>query len=53
MPGEGNPAGKEHGRGLLIPGAILVVTHKGESPGRKLHPDLMTATGVEPDANKA
>ena len=29
-----------------------MVANQGETPGRKLHPNLVTPAGVEPDTNK-
>ena len=51
--GECDPAGEKHGSGLFVPGTILVVTHQRETPAGKLHPDLVTASGMQPDADKA
>ena len=49
--GEGDPAGKEPGRGVFIPGTILVVTQQRKSPAGKLNPDLMAAACVEQNTN--
>ena len=53
VPGEGNAAGEEHGGGLFIPGAVFMIAHQGKPPGGELHPDLMAAAGMEPDAYQA
>ena len=50
--GEGDPAGKEAGGGFFIPGAIFMVAHQRETPAGKLNPDLMAATGMEPNVNQ-
>ena len=50
--GEGQPAGEQHGSGFLCPGAVFVVTHQGEAPAGKLHPDLMAAARMQPDGHK-
>ena len=52
LPGEGDTAGKEHRGGTLVFRAVFVVTDQGEAPGGKLHPDLVAAAGVKPDAHQ-
>ena len=51
--GEGELAGKEHGGRGVVLAAVFPVSHQRESPGGKLHPDLMAAPGVQTDAHKA
>jgi hypothetical protein len=50
--GEGEPAGKQQGSIVVVPGTIFVVAHQGISPAGKLNPDLMAAAGVEPDMHQ-
>ena len=38
LEGEGDAAGMEQGSGMLVPCAILMVAHQGESPAGKLRP---------------
>ena len=45
-------AGKQHRICPFIPGTVLVITNQREAPAGKLHPDLVTAPGVKPDADK-
>ena len=47
-----DPAGVEHGRGGLIPGAVFVIAHQREPSAGELDPDLVTAAGVKPDMNQ-
>ena len=50
--GEGQAAGKQHGGSVLVPGTVLVVAQQGKSAAGKLHPDLVAAAGMEPDADQ-
>ena len=53
VPGEGQAAGEEHGRGPPVPGAVFVVSGQRKAPGSELDPDLVAAAGMEPDADQA
>ena len=48
-PGEGDPAGEQHGSIAGVPGTILVVTNQWETTAGELHTDLVTSAGVETD----
>ena len=50
---ERQSAGKKHGEWNIVPGAVLMVTNQRKTPGGKLHPKLVTATGMKPDIHKA
>ena len=51
LPGEGDAAREEHGGGGFVLGAVFVVAYQGEAAAGKLHPDLVAAASVQPDAN--
>ena len=50
--GEGDAAGVEHrgGKGVLC--AVLMVADQGVAPAGKLHPDLVAASGMQPDTDQ-
>ena len=49
--GEREAAGEEAGGSVLIPSTIFVVTQQGKSTAGELNPNLMTASGVQPDTD--
>ena len=53
LPGEADAAGEEHRFQPLVPGAVLVVTHQGESAARKLDPNLVGTARMEADVDQA